>query len=74
MAYTPEEIRMLLERHELALARHRQALGAWDWVADHNGLDADVDKITARLPDSDRRAVGEFLEAWVEAQERHAKR
>jgi hypothetical protein len=74
MAYTPEEIRMLLERHELALARHRRALGAWDWVAEAHALDVAMDETTARLTDHERRTIAHALEGWIEAEERHARR
>jgi uncharacterized protein (TIGR00106 family) len=74
MAYTAEEIRTLLERYDRAVARHRRALGVWDWAAEWHTLDAELEETTARLSDGQRRTVGRFLEDWVEAQERHEQR
>jgi hypothetical protein len=74
MAYTAEEIRRLLERRERAVARHKRALALWDWVAEPDALDVEMDEATARLSDEDRLAVAKALEAWIEAEERHLER
>jgi hypothetical protein len=74
MAYSAEEIRTLLERYDLAVARHRRALDRWDWAAERHALDAELDETTDRLSDGQRRTVGRFLEDWIEAQERHERR
>jgi hypothetical protein len=74
MAYTAEEIRMLLERHEVAVARRKRAISVWDWVANPQALDAEIDETTARLSEDERRTVANTLEAWIEAEERHTPR
>jgi len=57
--YTPEEIRELLDRVDLAAERQRRA------ADDPAELDAQLDEETSRLSAHDRRIIGRFLEAHL---------
>lgn len=66
MTHSPEGLRSLLERHELALARLRRALEACDNGAVELGsFNAEWDAETGRLSADERRAVAEFLSALI---------
>jgi hypothetical protein len=72
MPVTPEQIRLLLERHDLALERQRKVLDAGDPLEALDRLDAlnaDFDELTACLPTEERRAVSDLLEAIIVAHE-----
>jgi hypothetical protein len=64
MTHGPEELRVLLERHERALTRLRRALEAGGGgSAEIESFIAEWDAETARLSADDRRALAEFIEA-----------
>jgi hypothetical protein len=63
MTHGPEELRVLLERHQLALARLHRALEAGgSGSAELESFIAEWDAETARLSPDERRTVVAFLE------------
>jgi hypothetical protein len=67
MTHGPEELRVLLERHQLALARLHRALeaGGSGGSAELESFTAEWDAVTARLSPDERRAVVAFLEELI---------
>jgi hypothetical protein len=66
MTHGTEEVRVLLERHQLALARLHRALDAGGiGLAELESFIAEWDAETARLSTDDRRAVAAFIEELI---------
>lgn len=61
MPNTTEDIRGLLDRHEVALRSHHRATGG---AVDD--LNADIDALTALLGDDELETVGRYLEQLLE--------
>jgi hypothetical protein len=66
MTHGPEELRVLLERHELALTRLQRARDAGgNDAAEPESFTAEWDAETARLSADERRTVVAFLEELI---------
>ena len=66
MTHGTEELRVLLERHELAATRLQRALDAGgSGSAELESFTAEWDAETARLSADERRAVVAFLEELI---------
>ena len=69
--YGTEELRVLLERHELALARLQRALDAGAiGRGELDSFNAEWDAETARLSADERRVVVAYLDALPGADDR----